>query len=153
MARITGERAPAFTAAELERLVDGVLPQYRMLYRPPDQQVSAHQKKGIWCAITKNVQPLGVYGRRSTHCRKRWADLRRWAQKAAEAQLGIGSQRRRGARGTLTPPMACILAVAYPELDGRLGASQQPQGGDYSAPIYYLLVVVSDLGMWACWCP
>ncbi|KAJ1166239.1 hypothetical protein NDU88_006647 [Pleurodeles waltl] len=38
--------------------------------------------------------------------------------------------------------MARILAVAYPELDGRLGASQQPQGGEYSAPIYYYLHVV-----------
>ncbi|KAJ1208346.1 hypothetical protein NDU88_003732 [Pleurodeles waltl] len=40
MARVTGERAPAFTSGELERLVDEVLPQYRMLYGPPDQQVS-----------------------------------------------------------------------------------------------------------------
>ncbi|KAJ1134205.1 hypothetical protein NDU88_000660 [Pleurodeles waltl] len=38
MARVSGERAPAFTAQELEKLVDGVLPQYTLLYGPPDQQ-------------------------------------------------------------------------------------------------------------------
>ncbi|KAJ1141713.1 hypothetical protein NDU88_008041 [Pleurodeles waltl] len=41
-----------------------------MLYGPPDQQVSPHQKKGIWRAIAKDVRTLGVYSRRSTHCRK-----------------------------------------------------------------------------------
>ncbi|KAJ1178255.1 hypothetical protein NDU88_003502 [Pleurodeles waltl] len=71
MAHVTGERAPAFTSEELEKLVEGVLPQYGLLYGPPDQQVSAHQKKGVWCAIAKEVQTLGVYGRRSTHCPKR----------------------------------------------------------------------------------
>ncbi|KAJ1105800.1 hypothetical protein NDU88_003204 [Pleurodeles waltl] len=54
MARVTGERDPSFTSAELERLVDGVLPQYGLLYGPPDQQVSAHQKKGIWRAIAND---------------------------------------------------------------------------------------------------
>ncbi|KAJ1101868.1 hypothetical protein NDU88_006932 [Pleurodeles waltl] len=92
MARVTGERAPAFTSAELERLVDGVLPQYGLLYGPPDQQVSTHQKKGIWRAIAKDVRTLGVYGRRSTHCRKWWEDLRCWARIMAEAQLGMASQ-------------------------------------------------------------
>ncbi|KAJ1107433.1 hypothetical protein NDU88_004823 [Pleurodeles waltl] len=77
MARVTGERAPAFTAMELERLVDGVLPQYRMLYGPLDQQVSAHQKKSIWRTIARDLRTLGVYGRRSTHCCKRLEDLRR----------------------------------------------------------------------------
>ncbi|KAJ1108188.1 hypothetical protein NDU88_005570 [Pleurodeles waltl] len=38
MSRVSGERALAFTSEELERLVDGVLPQYRLLYGPPDQQ-------------------------------------------------------------------------------------------------------------------
>ncbi|KAJ1155191.1 hypothetical protein NDU88_007926 [Pleurodeles waltl] len=88
MARVTGERAHAFTVEELERLVDGVLPQYTLLYTPPDKQVSANQKKGIWCAITKEVRTLGVYHRRSTHCRKIREDLRRWTKKTAEAQLG-----------------------------------------------------------------
>ncbi|KAJ1200166.1 hypothetical protein NDU88_003993 [Pleurodeles waltl] len=92
MARAIGERAPAFTAVELARLVDGVLPQYRMLYGPSDHQVSAHQKKGIWCAIAKDVRTLGVYDRWRTHCRKRWEDLRCWARKMAEAQLGMASQ-------------------------------------------------------------
>ncbi|KAJ1107686.1 hypothetical protein NDU88_005075 [Pleurodeles waltl] len=130
MARASGERAPAFTAQELEKLVDGVLPQYTLLYGPPDQQVSAHQKKDIWRAITKDVGTLGVHRRRSTHRRKRWEDIRRWSKKTAEAQLGMASQRGRGARRTMTPLMFRILAVAYPELDGRLRASQQTQGGE-----------------------
>ncbi|KAJ1143389.1 hypothetical protein NDU88_009698 [Pleurodeles waltl] len=142
MARVTRERAAAFTSAELERLVDRVLPQYRLLYGPPDQHVSAHQKKGIWCAIAKDVRTLGVYGRRSTHCCKRWEDLRYWARKMAEAQLGMSSQRGMGARCTLTPLMACILAVGYPELNGRLGASQQQQGRMYSALHYNLCLVL-----------
>ncbi|KAJ1155089.1 hypothetical protein NDU88_007825 [Pleurodeles waltl] len=66
-------------------------------------QVSAHQKKGIWCAIAKDVWTLGVYGRWTTHCRKRLENLRRWARKMAEAQLGMASQRGRGARRSLTP--------------------------------------------------
>ncbi|KAJ1122090.1 hypothetical protein NDU88_000594 [Pleurodeles waltl] len=124
MAAASGERAPAFTAQELEKLMDGVLPQYTLLYSPPDQQVSAHQKKDIWRAIAKDVRTLGVHQRRGTHCRKRWEDIRRWSKKTAEAQLGMASQRGRGARRTMTPLMFRILAVAYPELDGRLRASQ-----------------------------
>ncbi|KAJ1170953.1 hypothetical protein NDU88_002824, partial [Pleurodeles waltl] len=54
----------------------------------------------------------------STHCCKRWEDLCRWSKKTAEAQLGLASQRGRGARRTMTPLMYRILAVAYPELDG-----------------------------------
>ncbi|KAJ1194585.1 hypothetical protein NDU88_003873 [Pleurodeles waltl] len=54
--------------------------------------VSTHQKKGIWRAIAKEVQTLGVFDRRSTQCRKSWEDLRRWARKTAEAQLGMASQ-------------------------------------------------------------
>ncbi|KAJ1104709.1 hypothetical protein NDU88_002118, partial [Pleurodeles waltl] len=90
--------------------------------------VSAHQKKGLWRAITKEVRALGVHCRQSNHCRKRWEDLRRWARKTTKAQLGMASQRGRGACWTLTPLMARILAVAYPELDGRLKAAHQPQG-------------------------
>ncbi|KAJ1144559.1 hypothetical protein NDU88_010857 [Pleurodeles waltl] len=127
MAAASGERAPAFTAQELEKLVDGVLPQYTLLYGPPDQQVSAHQKRDIWRAIAKEVQTLGTQ-RRGTHCRKRWEDIRRCSKKTAEAQLGMASQRGRGARRTMTPLMFRILAVAYPELDGRLRTSQQTQG-------------------------
>ncbi|KAJ1205039.1 hypothetical protein NDU88_000474 [Pleurodeles waltl] len=93
---------------------------------------SAHQKKGICRAIIKDVRTLGVYHRRSTHCRKRWEDLRRWSKKTAEAQLGMASQRGKGARRTMTPLMYRILAVAYPELDGCVRASQQPQGGEYT---------------------
>ncbi|KAJ1123161.1 hypothetical protein NDU88_001634 [Pleurodeles waltl] len=130
MARASGERAPAFTAQELEKLVDGVLPQYTLLYGPPDQQVSAHQKKDIWRAIAKDVRTLGVHQRRSTHCRKRWEDIRRWSKKTAEAQLGMAFKRGRGARRTLTLLMFRILAVAYPELEWCMRASQQTQGGE-----------------------
>ncbi|KAJ1130768.1 hypothetical protein NDU88_009116 [Pleurodeles waltl] len=128
MAAASGERVRAFTAQELEKLVDGVLPQYTLLYGPPDQQVSAHQKRDIWCAIAKEVRTLGAHQRRGTHCRKRWEDIRRCSKKTAEAQLGMASQRGRGARCTMTPLMFRILAVAYPELDGRLRTSQQTQG-------------------------
>ncbi|KAJ1216430.1 hypothetical protein NDU88_004032 [Pleurodeles waltl] len=130
MAHVYVERAPAFTSEELEKLVDGVLPQYTQLYGPPDKQFSAHQKKAIWRAIAKDVRTLGDYNRRSSHCRKRWEDLRRWSKKTAEAQLGMASQCGRGAHRTMTPVMFRILAVAYPELNGHLRASQQPQGGE-----------------------
>ncbi|KAJ1192608.1 hypothetical protein NDU88_001915 [Pleurodeles waltl] len=132
MAHASGGRVPAFTAEELEKLVKRVLPQYTLLYGPPDTQVSAHQRKDIWRAIAKDVRTLGVHHRRSTHCRKRWEDIRRWSKKTAEAQLGMASQRGRGARRTMTPLMFRILAVAYPELDGRLRATQQTQGGKYT---------------------
>ncbi|KAJ1108968.1 hypothetical protein NDU88_006338 [Pleurodeles waltl] len=98
----------------------------------PGWEVSAHQKKGIWHAIAKEVRILGVYHRQSTHCPKRWEDLHHWIKKTVEAQLGMASQRGRGARHTMTPLMYRILAMAYPELDGRLRASQHPQGGEYS---------------------
>ncbi|KAJ1178216.1 hypothetical protein NDU88_003463 [Pleurodeles waltl] len=94
--------------------------------------VSAHQKQDIWRAIAKDARTLGVHQRRGTHCRKRWEDIRRWSKKTAEAQLGIASQRGRGARRPMTPLMFRILAVAYPELDGRLRASQQTQGDEYT---------------------
>ncbi|KAJ1119987.1 hypothetical protein NDU88_008170 [Pleurodeles waltl] len=63
--------------------------------RPTEEvplQVSAHQKKGLWRAIAKEVRTLVVYSRQSTHCRKRWEDLRHWAPKTAEAPLGMASQ-------------------------------------------------------------
>ncbi|KAJ1197708.1 hypothetical protein NDU88_001563 [Pleurodeles waltl] len=49
-------------------------------------------------------------------------------QEEAESQLGMTSHRGRGARHTMTPLMFRILAVAYPELDGHLRASQQHKG-------------------------
>ncbi|KAJ1186415.1 hypothetical protein NDU88_003196 [Pleurodeles waltl] len=114
------------------------------------KQVSAHQKKEIWRAIAKDVRTLGVYHRQSTHWRKRWEDIRHWSKKTAEAQLGMASQRGRGARRTMTPLMFRILAVAYPELDGCLGASQQPQGGEYTLILLILCAVeVSGWGRWA----
>ncbi|KAJ1154719.1 hypothetical protein NDU88_007462 [Pleurodeles waltl] len=149
MARASRERAPAFTLEELEKLVDGVLNQYTLLYGPPDNQVSAHQKKDIWRAIAKDVRALGVYHRRSTHCRKRWEDIRRWSKKMAEAQLGMASQRGRGARRTMTPLMFRILAVAYPMLDGRPRASQQTQGGEYT--LIQLTLRAVELSGWGRW--
>ncbi|KAJ1197171.1 hypothetical protein NDU88_001033 [Pleurodeles waltl] len=97
MATVSGERAPAFIAEELEKLVDVVLPQYTLLYGRPDKQVSAHQKKSICRAIAKKVRILGFYHRRSTHLRKSWS------KKTAEAQLGMASQHGRGAHRTMTP--------------------------------------------------
>ncbi|KAJ1191001.1 hypothetical protein NDU88_000318 [Pleurodeles waltl] len=38
MATVSEERAHAFTAEELDNLVDGVLPQYTLLYGPPEKQ-------------------------------------------------------------------------------------------------------------------
>ncbi|KAJ1217307.1 hypothetical protein NDU88_004901 [Pleurodeles waltl] len=128
MARASGERASAFTSEELEKLMDGVLPQYTLLYGPPDKQVSAHQKKDVWRAIAKDVQTLGVYHRWSNHCSKRWEDIRRWSKKMAEAQLGMASQRGRGVYRTMTPLMFRILLVAYLELDGCLRHHSSQKG-------------------------
>ncbi|KAJ1123182.1 hypothetical protein NDU88_001655 [Pleurodeles waltl] len=93
-------------------------------------QVRAHEKIGIWRAIAKEVRGLGVHHRRGTHCRKRWEDIRRGTKKTAESLLGMASQRRRGACRQLSPLMFRILAVAYPDLDGRVRAAQQTQGGE-----------------------
>ncbi|KAJ1131508.1 hypothetical protein NDU88_009844 [Pleurodeles waltl] len=59
MARVAGERAPAFTSEELEKLVNGVLSLYAKLYGQPEVQVSAHQKRGLWQAIAREVATLG----------------------------------------------------------------------------------------------
>ncbi|KAJ1178557.1 hypothetical protein NDU88_003802 [Pleurodeles waltl] len=146
MAAATGERAPAFTSEELEKLVDGVLPQYALLYGPPDRQVStpcAHgmgdacvewggcqrpsESRHLACHRQGSPDP-GVHNRRGTHCRKRWEDIRRGTRKTTESLLGMASQPRRGVSRTMTPLMSRILAVAYPDLDGRLRTSQQTQG-------------------------
>ncbi|KAJ1138120.1 hypothetical protein NDU88_004511 [Pleurodeles waltl] len=79
-------------AEELEKLEDGVLLLYAKLYGRPEEEVSAHQKRGLWQAIAKEVRTLVVYNRQCTHCRKRWEDLRRWARKTGEAQLEKPSQ-------------------------------------------------------------
>ncbi|KAJ1218575.1 hypothetical protein NDU88_006153 [Pleurodeles waltl] len=106
--------------------------------------------KDIWRAIAKDVRALGGPHRRSTHCRKRWEDIRRWSKKTGESQLGMASQRRRGARRTMTPLMFRILAVAHLEVDGRLRASQQPQGGEYRhIHLIQLALEVSGWGRWA----
>ncbi|KAJ1106120.1 hypothetical protein NDU88_003523, partial [Pleurodeles waltl] len=51
--------------------------------------VSTQQKRAHWHAIAKEVRTPGVYNWRSTHCHKRWEDLRRWARKI---KLGKSSQ-------------------------------------------------------------
>ncbi|KAJ1141744.1 hypothetical protein NDU88_008072 [Pleurodeles waltl] len=43
---------------------------------------------------------------------------------------GDGLPMRKGCLSNPDPLMACMLAVAYPELDGCLGASQQTQGDE-----------------------
>ncbi|KAJ1116756.1 hypothetical protein NDU88_004962 [Pleurodeles waltl] len=60
MVQVTGKRAPAFTAEELEKLVDWVLPLYAKLYGRLEEQVSTHQKKGLWQAIAKDSEPGGL---------------------------------------------------------------------------------------------
>ncbi|KAJ1125127.1 hypothetical protein NDU88_003564 [Pleurodeles waltl] len=125
MAPVSGERAPAFSTEELEKLVDEVLPQYTLLYGPPEKQ-HAPEEGHLACHRQGSQVPGGL------HCQKRWEDFRPWSKKTAEAQLGMASQRGRGAPRTMTPLMFRILAVAYLELDGRLRASPQQQGGEYT---------------------
>ncbi|KAJ1110058.1 hypothetical protein NDU88_007413 [Pleurodeles waltl] len=110
MARVSGERDPAFTSEELEKLVDGSSPSATL--RSSRQTGQHPPEKHIWRAIAKDVRTLWVYHRRSTHCRKRWEDIRRWSKNMAEAHLGMASQRGRGAHHTMTPLMFRILAVA-----------------------------------------
>ncbi|XP_069098278.1 olfactory receptor 6M1-like [Pleurodeles waltl] len=54
--------------------------------------VNAHQKKELWRAIANKVRTLEVQSLRIAHCQKRWEDLRHWARKIAEAQLGMFSE-------------------------------------------------------------
>ncbi|KAJ1177051.1 hypothetical protein NDU88_002315 [Pleurodeles waltl] len=63
MARVSGERAPAFTSEELEKLVDGVLPQYTLLYGPPDKQHLSHNISGTSGACShRNLECTGHQG-------------------------------------------------------------------------------------------
>ncbi|KAJ1216443.1 hypothetical protein NDU88_004045 [Pleurodeles waltl] len=57
MARVSGERAPAFTSEELEKLVDGVLPQYTLLYGPPDKHVGQRQPEKRYLACHHQGRP------------------------------------------------------------------------------------------------
>ncbi|KAJ1166647.1 hypothetical protein NDU88_007046 [Pleurodeles waltl] len=59
MARVSGERAPAFTVEELEKLVDGVLPQYTLLYGPPDKQ-HPPEKGYLACHRQGGADPGGL---------------------------------------------------------------------------------------------
>ncbi|KAJ1088792.1 hypothetical protein NDU88_001947 [Pleurodeles waltl] len=98
------------------------------------QPTGQRQKVDIWRAIAKEVRTLGVHNRRGTHCRKRWEDIRRGTRKTAESLLGMASQPRRGASRTLTPLMSRILAVVYPDLDGREQTQGASSGGGELAP-------------------
>ncbi|KAJ1127746.1 hypothetical protein NDU88_006139 [Pleurodeles waltl] len=97
----------------------GPLPSLRRSWRsqrPPEEGYLAYHRQG---RPDPGGPPL-------TERRKRWEDIRHWSKKTVEAQLGMASQHGRGARRTMTPLMFRILAVAYPELDGRLRSSEQP---------------------------
>ncbi|KAJ1155924.1 hypothetical protein NDU88_008649 [Pleurodeles waltl] len=69
MARVTGERAPAFTLEELEHLVDGVLP----LYGPLDQQTVKYAT-----GATAPVAQLPLR-RLDSEPASSWKPLSRWA--------------------------------------------------------------------------
>ncbi|KAJ1212797.1 hypothetical protein NDU88_000441 [Pleurodeles waltl] len=135
MAAAPGERAPAFTAQELEKLVDGVLPQYMLLYGPPDQQVSAHQKRDIWRAISKEVRTLGAHQRRGTHYRKRWEDIRRCSKKTAEAQLGMASNSRRSASAKKPPVPEVRVPCSRGAASTRTGSRTRSQGTVSPPPV------------------
>ncbi|KAJ1163756.1 hypothetical protein NDU88_004209 [Pleurodeles waltl] len=126
---MAGERALTFTTRELDKLVDGVLPQYAKLYGRPEVQVSQHpsEEGTLACHRQEGADPGGLQPAEHP-LRKRWEDLRHWARKTCEGQLGKSSQRGKGARRAVTPLMRRILAVAYPDLDGRLKAAKQTQG-------------------------
>ncbi|KAJ1106338.1 hypothetical protein NDU88_003739 [Pleurodeles waltl] len=60
MGRVSGERAPAFTSEELEKLVDGVLPQYTLLYGSPDKHGQRPpEKKYLACHRQGRPDPWG----------------------------------------------------------------------------------------------
>ncbi|KAJ1189415.1 hypothetical protein NDU88_006160 [Pleurodeles waltl] len=103
--------------------------------RPPESRDLACHGQG--CPDPGGPQQTG------THCRKRCEDIQRWSRKTAEAQLGMASQRRRGASRHLTPLMSRILAVAYPDLEGRVQYSPLS-----SAPAFVLLVEEQEDNGW-----
>ncbi|KAJ1152502.1 hypothetical protein NDU88_005277 [Pleurodeles waltl] len=82
MARVTGEQALAFTMEELEKLVDGVLTLSAPI-RKGDCGKPPPKKGGTDPGGLQLVEP---------RCRKLWEDLRCWARKTGEAQLGKASQ-------------------------------------------------------------
>ncbi|XP_078542312.1 uncharacterized protein LOC144828051 [Lissotriton helveticus] len=93
-------------------------------------QLKVHQRKAVWRAIAAKVRALGVSNRRHTHCHKRWDDISRLAKQVAEMKLGMVPRTGRVARRTMTPLMARILAVTYPDLDARLKGLQQQDSDD-----------------------
>ncbi|XP_078518853.1 uncharacterized protein LOC144784028 [Lissotriton helveticus] len=93
-------------------------------------QLKVHQRKAVWRAIAAKVRALGVSNRRHTHCHKRWDDISRLAKQVAEMNLGMVPRTGRVARRTMTPLMARILAVTYPDLDARLKGLQQQDRDD-----------------------
>ncbi|KAJ1091277.1 hypothetical protein NDU88_004404 [Pleurodeles waltl] len=57
-----GKGPPAFTSEELEKLVDGVLPQYTLLYGPPDKQKLASARRESGKTPATKAAPRGTGG-------------------------------------------------------------------------------------------
>ncbi|KAJ1199929.1 hypothetical protein NDU88_003761 [Pleurodeles waltl] len=132
MARVTGERAPAFTSVELERLVDWVLPQYRMLYGPPDQQpprpscqarlvrtqpsTSATQSRGT---VVSTATP-GERGSRAPPAGKRKGKEQSLAaaKRSKEPSQAAGRKGKRPGAGTQSQPPPPTSVVQQSEAAG-----------------------------------
>ncbi|KAJ1107750.1 hypothetical protein NDU88_005139 [Pleurodeles waltl] len=143
MGRVTGERAPSFTAAELERLVDGVLPQYRMLLGLQTNRSPAIRRR-VYCV--PSPMKWGPWGSTADGAPTVGHGPETLGTEDGRDPAGDDLPMRQGCPSNPDLLMARILPVAYPELDGRLGTSQQPQGDEYSAPIYYLREVGWHMG-------
>ncbi|KAJ1188619.1 hypothetical protein NDU88_005378 [Pleurodeles waltl] len=116
MARASGERAPAFTSEELEKLVDRVLPQYTLLYGPPDKQVST---LGACCMGYACVERGGC---------KKWGDIaacmKRQSAPTRKKIFGVPSPRTSGPWGL--PQMEHPLPE---KMGGHLPLEQEDSGG------------------------
>ncbi|KAJ1099649.1 hypothetical protein NDU88_004748 [Pleurodeles waltl] len=146
MAHATGERAPAFTAQELEKLVDGVLPQYALLYGPPDQQVSTlgpcfvanacvewggcqRPPENRYLAYHRQGRPDPGGPPETGHpLPEEMGGHPTLEQEDGGGSAGDGLPTWEGWPSYFDPLMSRILAVAYPDLDGRVRTSQQTQG-------------------------
>ncbi|KAJ1198070.1 hypothetical protein NDU88_001914 [Pleurodeles waltl] len=129
MAHVSGERAPAFTAEELEKLVDGVPPQYTLFYGPPDKQCPP-EKGYLACHRQKGVDPGGL--RQAEHPLPQ--EVRGPApldKEDSRGPVGDGLPTRIGCPSHHDIPDVPHPGGGYPQLEGLLKASQQPQGGEY----------------------
>ncbi|KAJ1082353.1 hypothetical protein NDU88_002521 [Pleurodeles waltl] len=105
---------------------------------PP--QVSAHQKKGLWSAITKDVWILeSIAGGAPTAGTVGGPET--LGPEDCGGSAGDGIPTREGCTSEPDPLTARILAEADPELDGGLRAAQQPKGGEYSVCGIHFFVV------------